>query len=120
MSVLIKGVEMPTRCFACSMCDVENEEVNCAVPHGSYIEYREVYPKVAIQERPSDCPLIEVPPHGRLIDADALKAKMYHDAFETDSPLQKWDGGCWIRYKMFEDNLENAPTVIPTDKEGET
>lgn len=56
-------------------------------------------------------------PHGRLIDADALRAKMYHDAFETDSPLQKWDGGCWIRYKMFEDNEENAPTVIPASEE---
>ena len=25
--------------------------------------------------RPSDCPLIEVPPHGRLIDADILRMK---------------------------------------------
>lgn len=47
----------------------------------------------------------------RLIDADALRASMYHDAFETDTDLQKWDGGCWIRYKMFERNIESAPSI---------
>lgn len=47
----------------------------------------------------------------RLIDADALNDSMYHEAFETDSELQKWDSGCWIRYKMFENHLENAPTI---------
>lgn len=49
----------------------------------------------------------------RLIDADALKKRMYHDAFETDSDMQKWDGGCWIRFKMFENAIEDAPTVEP-------
>ena len=47
----------------------------------------------------------------RLIDADALKETMYHEAFETDTDMQKCDSGCWIRYKMFEDALENAPTI---------
>ena len=47
----------------------------------------------------------------RLIDADALNERMYHDAFETDSDMQKWDGGCWIRYKMFENAMKDAPTV---------
>lgn len=47
----------------------------------------------------------------RLIDADALREAMYHEAFETDSDMQKWDGGCWIRYKMFENAIENAPTI---------
>lgn len=62
---------------------------------------------------------IEVPvPHGRLGDLDALRAKMYHEAFETDSPMQKWDSGCWIRYKMFERMEEAAPTIIPAEKEG--
>ena len=47
----------------------------------------------------------------RLIDADALREKMFHVAFETDSDMQKWDSGCWIRYKLFEKNLEESPTV---------
>ena len=47
----------------------------------------------------------------KLIDADELRKRMYHDAFETDSDMQKWDGGCWIRYKMFENAIEDAPTI---------
>ena len=47
----------------------------------------------------------------RLIDADALNAAMYHEAFETDTDMQKWDSGCWIRYKMFERALKAAPTI---------
>lgn len=47
----------------------------------------------------------------RLIDADKLRETMYHEAFETDTDMQKWDSGCWIRYKMFENAIENAPTI---------
>lgn len=47
----------------------------------------------------------------RLIDADELRNAMYHEAFETDSDMQKWDGGCWIRYKMFEKAIDSAPTI---------
>ena len=47
----------------------------------------------------------------RLIDADLLNRKMYHEAFETDTDLQKWESGCWIRYKMFENAIDNVPTV---------
>ena len=52
----------------------------------------------------------------RLIDADALNERMYHDAFETDSDMQKWDGGCWIRYKMFENAIKDAPTIEPEQR----
>ena len=54
----------------------------------------------------------------RLIDADALNERMYHDAFEADSDMQKWDSGCWIRYKMFERAIEDAPTIEPERKKG--
>ena len=50
----------------------------------------------------------------RLIDADALGNRMYHESFEKDSDLQRWDGGCWIRYKLFEQVLRAAPTIDPT------
>lgn len=47
----------------------------------------------------------------RLISADKLEHDMYHNAFEIDTDLQKWDSGCWIRYKMFENVIEKQPTV---------
>ena len=49
----------------------------------------------------------------RLIDADALRRTMYHEAMEKDSDEQKWDGGCWVRYKMFERIIEAQPTIEP-------
>lgn len=49
----------------------------------------------------------------RLIDADALGSRMYHESFEKDSDLQRWDGGCWIRYKLFEQTLREMPTIQP-------
>ena len=49
----------------------------------------------------------------RLIDADALGNRMYHESFEKDSDLQRWDSGCWIRYKLFEQVLRAAPTIEP-------
>lgn len=53
----------------------------------------------------------------RLINANKLESEMYHNAFEIDTDLQKWDSGCWIRYKMFENVIEKQPTVkaIPID-----
>lgn len=57
--------------------------------------------------------------HGRLVDGDALRDRMYHEAFETDTDFQRWDSGCWIRYKMFEQIEETAPTIINADKENE-
>ena len=47
----------------------------------------------------------------RYIDADAFGREMYHEAFETDTDMQRWDSGCWIRYKLFEEILKKQPTA---------
>ena len=94
MGIYIKGMEMPKDYGRCMVIFPDGR---VTTEFGSQIIAKAVY----------------VPPHGRLIDADAMRAAMYHEAFETDSPLQKWDGGCWIRYKMFERMESSAPTIIP-------
>ena len=108
MGIYIPGMEMPKACVFCELyesdrfwCSASRKEIDC-----------DNYESVA-----HFCPLIPVPDHGRLVDADSLRSTMYHEAFETDSPMQKWDSGCWIRYKMFERAEEAAPTIIPADKE---
>ena len=55
--ILIKGMEMPN---VCAYCFIDSSECNL---HSSVNIWRERHP---------DCPLIELPPHGRLIDADEL------------------------------------------------
>lgn len=47
----------------------------------------------------------------RYIDADDFENVMYHEAFEIDTEMQRWDSGCWIRYKLFENLLEKQPTA---------
>lgn len=47
----------------------------------------------------------------RLIDADALDAEMYHKSFEVDDGRNVWNSGLWIRYKIFEEALRDAPTI---------
>lgn len=47
----------------------------------------------------------------RYIDAEKFEKEMCHEAFETDSDMQKWDRGCWIRYKMFENCIAQQPTA---------
>lgn len=63
MSVLIKGMEMPKNCHSCPMCLMRF----CQAMDRELSE-RETRPNA---KRPDDCPLVPVPPHGRLIDADA-------------------------------------------------
>lgn len=46
-----------------------------------------------------------------LISREDLKRIMYHEVFETDSDLQKWDSGCWIRYKLFENVIDTIPSA---------
>lgn len=67
MSVLIKGMGMPESCEDCSaqIIDPTGGASGCAVNHSIILRKRG-------ERRPAECPLVEVPKHGRLIDADAL------------------------------------------------
>ena len=46
-----------------------------------------------------------------MIDADALDSEMYHKSFEVDDGRNVWNSGLWIRYKIFEEAIRDAPTV---------
>lgn len=58
---------------------------------------------------------VELPGHGRLVDADKLRNAMYHRAFETDGDTM-WQSGCWVRYRAIEQTMDAAPTVIPEEE----
>ena len=64
MSILIKGMEMPRKCRECKFRVLDY----CLAKE----QKTEVYEDEII---PSWCPLIEIPPHGRLIDADEVEKK---------------------------------------------
>ncbi len=109
MSILIKGMRIPKNCCECPL---ETDYGTC----GYYSLFVEGGHDSDWEKRRDDCPLIELPSHGDLIDIGALNDAMYHEAFETDSDMQKWDSGCWVRYKMFEKHRDLAPVIIPAER----
>ena len=62
------------------------------------------------------CPLIELPPHGRLIDADEPMTKISTMMQEPD--YQHEGEGWMVGLIMARDAIDEAPTVI--ESEGET
>lgn len=115
MSVLINGMTMPQNCRECRFM----ETVHRLDGRERYICIAHLNEITNLKERLDTCPLVELPDHGDLIDRDEFSRAMYHEAFETDSDWQKWDSGCWIRYKMFERLRNSAPVVIPAERSEE-
>ena len=104
MGVYIKGMEMPKH-----GCD------HCFLRTGNYcgrIEKDESVVEYARRnERHPDCPLVPVPPHGRLGDLDAL--------LESKDIL---DDIGWPDAYLPYSTIEAAPTIIPAEpgEEGTT
>ena len=93
MSVLIKGMKMPKSCKSCPF-----QFGNCIIPFNPFSE-----------ERHPDCPLSEVPQHGRLIDADALKASL---AFAEKTA--EWAVPALRAVLMV---IDEMPTIVKKDDE---
>lgn len=112
MSVLIKGMEMPTSC-PCELCGY-GYDLYCFAVNGIPARVAEYYESCETKIRPDWCPLAEVPQHGRLIDADALIASI-RPVHEEDSYV-----ACTLKTtkELMINNICNAPTVI--EAEGET
>ena len=101
MSILIKGMKMPKSCEECALWDIDH--AYCRVPGVPWTDY------FYGEARLDDCPLVEVPPHGRLVDADALKATFCAECNHTITCED-----CDIDYHIG----RLAPTIIEAE-EGE-
>ena len=83
MSILIKGMEMPKNCFLCPLSFLQGERLFC-------VQTKEEVLRAKID---SNCPLVELPPHGDLIDREAL-------------PMSRVE---W-------EDIVNAPTIIEAEE----
>ena len=109
VSVLIKGMEMSTSCVNCRFSGfggLRNERVVCMhTGSNAYVN--------AVQYL-DDCPLIPVPPHGRLIDADALIDWIYSDEPSArKAPFRL----CTADRSDVKFLLKQAPIIIPAEGE---
>ena len=127
MSVLIKGIDMPISCRACHLkmnCE-ECEGLKCVcVPLHQQIGYLD---DLLTDKRRDDCPLVHVPPHGRLGDLDKLVEKIDAIWDCNDMVFSPNDHCCnvpedckgckWVETKNFIRKLiTNAQTIIQAEK----
>lgn len=96
MSILIKGIEMPTaqqgymtvRIYYEGTCVRPNWQGDCTVIKGAEA--------------------VKIPtPHGRLIDADALDKRIEEGGCCCTEEYAEWMGKC----------IDNAPTIIEAEEE---
>ena len=106
MGVYIKGFDFPILCERCPMLDWDLDYIKCKVT-GRHFKMTECWRSIRVP----DCPLVPVPPHGDLIDRDAL--------------LSQYKGNIWTAQTDYAEGLRDvakdiadAPTIIP-EEEGE-
>lgn len=85
-----RGMQMPENCRECRVDGRDCKEWKW-------------FDKWRAQRAP-DCPLVSVPDHGRLIDADALEEYLVNDPY------------CLTIFDAI-NKLQGMPAIIPADKE---
>ena len=103
--ILIKGIEMPKCCDECPMSQLINDNKY------AYCNLLRKGTKAGYILKA--CPLVELPSHGRLIDADRLKG-IIRKANEDCMFVGKYD-----RAKQWSDAefyVDHAPTVLEASK----
>ena len=109
MSVLIKGMNIPQSCMDCKLTDSEN--CTCVLKEFYNDEY---YVGCFEKGRAPWCPLVEVPTHGRLKDADELK-ELFRETITGIATRTDMKGAYehMIRASaMVIEMIDDAPTVI--------
>ena len=104
MSVIIKGMEMPKSCCDCKFVQKGSQEFcGLLLPDIKYSENWE--------RKPTFCPLVDIPPHGRLIDADEAE-KYAYDILEISELYRTPYEAAREMLKIYLD----APTILEAEK----
>lgn len=127
MSILIKGMKLPKNCGECPLNREEywngDTYMYFCHPRKAGLYLRE------LDTRHPDCPLIELTPHGRLIDADAFAENLKNVSIRQgykDTLIGEYLSVDDVIDAIIADltgkalcGFELNPTIIPADK-GET
>ena len=111
MGVYIKGMEMPKSCWDCEVGGAKQmDNATCPFCSMEYWEQDNYRDKIA-----DGCPLVPVPPHGRLIDVDALIARHEFEAHHH-TVCDEFDKG---RLAGWNDVIRAIRGYVPTIIEAE-
>lgn len=113
MGVYIPKMEMPRNCSfcPCARMNISRNGIECSAVD-FYAE--NLMPQ---KERMECCPLVEVKPHGRLIDADALMGEIqdYIEEYSWYTDEHGFHSDKWCAMKETEMAINAAPTIVEAD-----
>jgi hypothetical protein len=114
--ILIRGMDMPSRCDAkCPLYNTARGYYDCTITKRSY--------NWGLIGRPSDCPLVELPEHGDLIDRDALLAEYERDERAADDHGREFSfsfdsgGARCTEWWIVQQKLMDAHAIVPANEE---
>ena len=114
MSVLIKGMDMPKNCIYCPLSHWNklDEITGCEIVAGKKYVDKEDSDYWDSSDRPKWCPLVEIPKHGRLIDADDVLTQTRHS--DWVSAFEQGEEYGWNKAIEYVGNF--APTIIEAEE----
>ncbi|MBQ1754101.1 MAG: hypothetical protein II002_04110 [Bacteroidales bacterium] len=99
MSILIKGIDIPK----------DGEHIIALIKNDGKVSYFEQDTETTTCKRMKEAEAIQIPtPHGRLIDADELKKRLYG--------YERWTGIDEVPYEYAEKEVYDAPTILEAEE----
>ena len=112
MSLLINGMKMPKGCVYrenghLMTCPLYDSDGYCGALN-TEASHKE-------NEKPSCCPLIPIPPHGRLVDADEMFVEFLDEGQRSKRYKigEKWE----LNGEEIRGVISRLPTIIPASEE---
>lgn len=107
MSILIRGMEMPTHCIDCPFM-VSRDNDDCVLQSAEANENFENW-----EQMKAGCPLIELPPHGWLIDREKMLDAIRLELAQAEACEDMEDYESWLHIFNF---VRKFP-IIPAEEE---
>ena len=101
MGIYLPNMEMPKNCGECPFIFT-----SWGIEYYCHLAESSTSAEYVGREKMTNCPLIELPPHGRLID---IKSVEYGKFTTVGNDYQRWWNGA------LESVIDNAPTVIEAE-----
>lgn len=128
MGVYINGMEMPKNCNECPLHFYEGQGICCcralpAIDDGEILK--------PWKNKRKDCPLVQMPPHGDLIDRNETIKALWKALYEYEDRTEKQfvesselDVADWILHRIFVQNMSDIdrqtilqmPTIIQAEE----
>lgn len=118
--ILIRGMDKPGGCADCDFCRIQ--DINFELLYYCNRIERFIDEEEACNI-PSDCPIIELPEHGDLIDRDVLLAEYERDERAADEHGREFSfsfdsgGARCTEWGIVQQKLMDAHAIVPASKE---